>query len=42
MTERQQIAYSDPSARAYDSLKPKFKRVLQLGDRISTILTVNK
>ena len=42
MTERQAIAYNDPSTRAYDSLKPKFHRVLHLGERISTILTVNK
>lgn len=42
MTERQRIAYSDPSARAWDSLKPKFRQDLLLGRKISTILTVNK
>jgi hypothetical protein len=42
MTKRQLVAYADPSARAFDSLKPKFKEVFQLGERISTILTVNK
>ncbi len=42
MTERQAIAYADPSARAYDSLQPKFRRDLLLGRKLSTILTVNK
>lgn len=42
-TIRQQIAYSHPCARAYDTLAPEFRYVFRLGkDLWSTILTVNK
>lgn len=43
MTERQLIAYSDPSARALGSGKKKFCRFVRVGPILySTILTVNK
>lgn len=43
MTERQAIAYADPSARATDTVQQKFFRVVERRGHIySTILTVNK
>jgi hypothetical protein len=43
MTERQSIAYADPSARAYDNLNEKFRRIDRVGKwLVSTILSVNK
>ena len=42
MNERQFIAYQNPCARAYDTMQPRFQRTLLIGDRWSTILSVNK
>jgi hypothetical protein len=43
MTERQRVAYRAPCARAADTLRPDFARVVPSeGARWTTILSVNK